>query len=180
MLHFRRWLALLMGVGLVTSPKGDAADTSGWPADLRPAALEEFRSAVQDRRMVRLEIVHITSLILTVTELDSSMFDGMVDEEVYVKQPDANCYAELDDIRRSVILSEFDKYPVKFRWNLDDIGWRILMMDAKNRVWYRIYIGRIYSTTPDVLMIVDGQAMSIDRRFVDFLNNDKTLNRCHF
>jgi len=119
-------------------------------------------------------------LILTVTQLDSSTFDGMVDGEVYAKQPDANCYAELDDNRRSVILSEFDKYPVKFRWDLDDIDWRILMMDAKNRVWYRIYIGRIYSNTPDVLMIVDGQAMNVDRRFVDFLSNDKALNRCHF
>lgn len=29
-------------------------------------------------------------------------------------------------------------------------------------------------------MIVDGQPMNVDRRFVDFLKDDKTLNRCHF
>jgi hypothetical protein len=178
--HFRRWLGVLMSMGLALSAQAEAADTTGWPADLRPAALEDFRGAVQDRRMVRMEIVHITSLTLTITQLDSSMFDGMVDGEVYAKQPDVDCYADLDDKRRSGILSEFDKYPVSFRWNLDDIDWRILMLDAKGRVWHRIYIGRIYSNASNVLMVVDGQAMNVDRRFVDFLNDDQTLNRCHF
>lgn len=132
--HVRRWVALQMGMGLAVLRQADAADTREWSANPRPAALEYFRGAVQDRRMVRMENVHITSLILTVTQLDSSMFDGMVDDEVYAKQPDADCYAGLDDSRRSAILSEFDKYPVNFRRNLDDMDWRILMMDAKNRV----------------------------------------------
>jgi hypothetical protein len=32
----------------------------------------------------------------------------------------------------------------------------------------------------DVLMMASGQMMTIDRRFVEFLANDPTLNRCRF
>lgn len=172
MLHLRCWFAMLMCVTLAALAQAKA--------DVWPAALEGFLYAMQDQRMVRMEIVHMTTLTLTSTQLDSAMFDGSVNEEVYAKQPNANCYAALDGVRRARILSEFGKYPIKFTRDRTDINWRILLLDAKSRVWHNIYIGQIYDNAQEVLMIVDGQMMSVDRRFVEFLDQDKTLNRCHF
>lgn len=174
MLHLRSWFAGLLVViaGVVISP---AAKPEVWPA-----AFEGFINAMQEQRIVRMEIVHITSIILTTSQLDSTMFDGFVNYEVYTKQPDADCDTVLNEKIRAEILLEFRKYPVRFTGDRSDINWRIRMFDAKNRLWHSIYIAQAFANAPDVLMIVDGQMMKVDRRFVEFLANDNTLNRCRF
>jgi hypothetical protein len=127
----------------------------------------------------KLEIVWLRTSVATIVGVNPQLFDKMVDDQITLPMVMSRCEFPISgaiDSSLSRVFRQAAETAAKSQPR--EVYWRLRFYDVRNSVSYTLYMGRTYTNTPDVGLIIDTDVSTVDRILEEWFETHVDLKDC--